>query len=154
MNEISPEKKRLGFTLTEIMIALVIIGVIAALALPSYRIQMLKIKNQEAIRVLMALWEAEKDYYRGNGVYTDNIADLAVEIPPMKNFTNLVLLTNFPEGGGCGGPIVTFRIRVDSMDSSYRIFILENGSFFCLSLHGGPCPDPLCIKMGFPAQYW
>ena len=132
----------------------VIIGVLAAVALPSYRIQMLKMKNQEAIRVLWALWEAEKDYYRENGAYTSVVAELAVEIPTMKNFTNLVL-ADFPVSG-CGGPDVTSRMSVDSIDSSYRIYMLENASFFCrpLPLASLLCPDPFCMKMGFPAQYW
>ena len=146
--------RKSGFTIIELMVAAIIIGVLAAIAIPSYRIQMLKVRNQEAARVLYALWDAEKDYFRDNGVYTGNIDDLAVEIPTMKNFTNLVLADS--PVSGCGGPIVTSRMSVDSMDSSYRIYMLENGSLFCRPLPLVPlvCPDPFCIKMGFPAQYW
>ncbi len=138
----------------EVMVVIAIIGVLAAIAIPSYRIQMLKVKNQEAVRVLWALWEAEKDYFRDNGVYTSNVGDLAIEIPTMKNFTNLILADSAVSG--CGGPEVTSRMSVDSMDSSYRIYMMENGSFFCRSLPIGPllCPNPFCMKMGFPAQYW
>lgn len=143
-----------AFTIIEIIVVVVIIGVLAAIAMPSYRIQMLKVKNQEAVRVLWALWEAEKDYFRDNGVYTSNVGDLAIDIPTMKNFTNLVLTDSQVQG--CGGPFVTNRMSVDSIDSSYRIYLMENGSLFCRSGLVGPllCPDPFCMKMGFPAQYW
>ena len=50
--------------MTELIIVVIIIGVLAAVAIPSYRIQMLKMKNQEAVRVLMVIWEAQKEYYR------------------------------------------------------------------------------------------
>ncbi len=140
--------------MTELIIVVVILGVLAAVAIPNYRIQMLRMKNQEASRVLMALWEAEKDYYRENGAYTSDTNKLAVEIPTMKNFTNLVL-TDSPVSA-CGGPEVTSRMSVDSRDSSYRIYMLEDASLFCRPLPLAPllCPDPFCMKMGFPAQYW
>lgn len=146
------KNKKDGFSFIEVAVVVLIIGVLAALAFPSFRIQMMKVKNQEAVRVLMALWEAQLDYYRENGVYAGDINNLDVVIPAMKNFTNLTM-TDFPVQG-CGGPVVTSRMSVDSLDSSYRIFMMENGKLFCRVLPVSSCPDSLCMKMGFPAQYW
>ncbi len=152
MDTAARKKKKQGFSFIEVMFVVLIIGVLAALAFPSFRIQILRMKNQEATQILIALWEAQRDYYRENGVYTNDINDLDVVIPSMKNFTNLTM-TDFPISG-CGGPVVTSRMSVDSVDGSYRIFMLEDGKFFCRVLPVSSCPDPFCIKMGFPAQYW
>ncbi|MBI5150710.1 MAG: prepilin-type N-terminal cleavage/methylation domain-containing protein [Candidatus Omnitrophica bacterium] len=139
-------KQTPGFTVMELIVVVVIVGVLAAVALPSYKIQMLKMKNQEAIRVLTAVWEAEKDYYRENGVY-GNPNSLDVVIPQMKNFTNLQLSTSTVTA--CSGLSVAFRIHVDSIDSSYRLFILEDGRFLCRRLSAYPCTDNFCLQRGF-----
>ena len=131
-----------GFTMIEIMVVVVVIGILAALALPSYRIQMLKIKNQEAIRILMVLWEAQKDYYRENGVYTNNVNNLAINIPTPKNFGNPILFNNFSMV--CGGSNQRMLATMATTPvQSHGIYITEKGEFFCFSLNSS-----ICTKMG------
>lgn len=141
------KNKKDGFSFIEVVVVALIIGVLAALAFPSFRIQMMKVENQEAIRILLALGEAEVEYYRENGEYTSDLDKLTVEIPTIKNFTNL-LLTEFPVAM-CDGPIVTGRITLDALHASYRLYLLDDGRIMCRSLPG-TCPGDLCKKMGFP----
>ncbi|HCI45599.1 MAG TPA: hypothetical protein DE315_08755 [Candidatus Omnitrophica bacterium] len=132
-------KRPRGFTIMELIIVVIIIGVLAAVALPSYRIQMLKMKNQEAIRILMAVWEAQKEYYRENGTYTNNIADLTIDIPASKNFVFVAWNAVF---SGICPPQRQLACAV-SFDSSYFLEVLVDGRIVCLA--GGA----LCAKMGF-----
>lgn len=132
----------------ELIIVVVVIGVLAAVALPSYRIQMLKMKNQEAIRVLLAVWEVQKEYYRDNdGAYAMAIGLLPIDIPTLKYFQNLSF-SGVP--ASCTGPAESHVAFIDSMDSVYRLYMLEDGRIVCAPAGVGPCPGSLCTKMGFP----
>ena len=140
-----------AFTIMELIVVIVIIGALAALALPSYRIQMLKMKNPEGTRVLLAVWEAQKEYYRENGVYfagtiSDINSQMAITIPPLKYFTGLAA-----ESSGsvsCTGPAVPYLAGVVSNDSSYQLRVLEEGRVVC-----HPCAASLCQQMGFKADW-
>lgn len=132
----------------ELLVVIVIIGVLSAMAMPSYRIQMSKMKNQEAVRILMVLWEAQKDYYRGNGVYTSDINDLAIDIPAPKHFTNLDVRDGTPPVPCSGPPEMPLAI-MEANDASYTLYALVDGRVVCKPASGG-CPGPLCTQMGFP----
>ncbi len=130
----------------------VIIGVLAAVALPSYRIQMLKMKNQEAIRILMVLWEAQKDYYRENGAYlgyTSNLdeinTNLNVGISPPKNFVNVIVGDNMVIWMGVSKKRLA---AMEAKDGSYLLLSIEDGSVACWPLEVGFLGG--CKKMGFP----
>ena len=131
-----------AFTIIEIIVVVVIVGVLAAIAMPSYRIQMLKVKNQEAVRVLTALWEAQKDYYRDWGVYAPSTIPLSVDIPNLKNFNDPSVYVE--DYAWCiGGPKRKLAdVLVDT--GNYTLSVLEDGSIVCT-----PCGGSICYKMGF-----
>ncbi len=62
-------RKHKGFTLIEIMIVVVIIGILAALAIPRFRQAALKSKIDEAKVVLKHIYEAAQSYYSQYGSY-------------------------------------------------------------------------------------
>ena len=134
-------KRPWGFTIMELIIVVIIIGVLAALALPSYRIQTLKIQNQEAVRILMVVWEAQIDYKRETGSYTWDIPnDLAIDIPAPKYFSDPL-----PYGLGSPLPSVVKLGMMFHLREGYALGIREDGSIRCLAAAAG-----LCQKMGFP----
>lgn len=58
-----------GFTLTEILMTIVIIGVIAGIAVPQYVITTEKSRSQEALDNLAAARDAMTRYFAVNGTY-------------------------------------------------------------------------------------
>jgi|SRR3989338_2962 len=138
-------KTRLGFTIMELIIVVIIVGVLAAVAIPSYRIQVLKMKNQEAVRILMYLWEAQKDYFRETGGYTNNMVVLAVDPVTPQNFQAAV-----PDDGtssvACGGAPQNYLASIQDNTLTYTLYVLTDARIVCT-----PCPGSLCTKMGFPA---
>lgn len=69
-------RTRAGFTMLEILITVVIIGILATLAVPGYMSTVEKSKKQEALQVLTILREAQQRYWIGNNAYADNFDGL------------------------------------------------------------------------------
>ena len=70
-----------GFTLIELLVVVLIIGILAAIALPQYKKAVLRARLSVGISLVAALHEAEQSYYMIHGAYTSDIAALDVEIP-------------------------------------------------------------------------
>ncbi|HUE90562.1 type IV pilin protein [Pseudomonas sp.] len=58
-----------GFTLIELMIVIVVIGILAAIAYPSYEEYMRKAKRADAQTVLLELAQFMERHYTANGTY-------------------------------------------------------------------------------------
>ena len=75
-----------GFTLIELLVVVLIIGILAAVALPKYELAVEKSRAAEALAVLKNLREAQELYYMANGEYTTDLTLLDIEPPESKNF--------------------------------------------------------------------
>jgi len=64
---------RRGVTMFELLVVLVLVGVVAALALPAYRRQMIRVHRTEAITALLDLQIAEERFFLRHHSYTTNI---------------------------------------------------------------------------------
>ena len=86
---------RRGFTLIEIAIVLVLIGILAAMAITTYRMMINKARMTQAKTVLGHLTKTEATYFSDHDRYTDNV--VLLDFDPVKyNFyeVSVVLLDN------------------------------------------------------------
>lgn len=100
MKSQSKNKSR-GFTLVEIMIVVVIIGLLAAMAIPAFQ----KVRSQSQDKTVLnnarQLSAAADQYYLENGVTTCALGDLigaAAYIKQLRNVANEVYPGNFTQG--------------------------------------------------------
>jgi type IV pilus assembly protein PilE len=85
-----------GFTLIELMIVIVIIGVLASIGVPQYQDYVQKSRRSEATRTLMQIAALQEQFFMDNRSYT-------------SNFTNL----NFPVAGTVTTESGYYAITID-----------------------------------------
>ena len=74
-------KNKQAFTLIELLVVVLIIGILAAVALPQYQKAVEKARAATIFPLLKAVGEAQENYYLANGTYATSFDDLTVDIP-------------------------------------------------------------------------
>ena len=69
-----------GFTLIELLVVVLIIGILAAVALPQYQKAVKKAKYTKMMAWVKKVGEAQTQYYLEKGAYTTSLADLGFAI--------------------------------------------------------------------------
>ncbi len=74
-------KNRKGFTLLELLVVVLIIGILAAIALPQYKFAIAKSKFNAFKSTVKAIAEARERYYLVNNQHTNDLDELDINIP-------------------------------------------------------------------------
>lgn len=82
------KNNRQGFTLIELMIVVIIVGILAAVAIPLYNNYTLKSKRTNAIQNLLNLASAQERFRQDAAAYA---SDLQLVKPPDYNYTYRVI---------------------------------------------------------------
>ena len=69
-----------GFTLIELLVVVLIIGILAAVAVPQYQKAVEKSKAAQALSFLKTVVQAEESFYMANGYYTSFFEKLDIEL--------------------------------------------------------------------------
>jgi type IV pilus assembly protein PilA len=74
-----------GFTLIELLVVILIIGILAAIAIPSFLSQKDKAGDASAKSYARNMQTAEETYYTDNSTYTATLADLQAIEPVLRD---------------------------------------------------------------------
>ena len=146
---------RAGFTLMELLVVVLIIGILAAVALPQYRRAVVKARTARVLPLLRSLAEAEERFYMANGYYASDLADLDVAVSDIK----------LPDGKGVNWQIV----ENESVSASYNYLVdmppvgyyfrhgtsshPVHGKFYCNG-YDSDIKAWVCQSLGEPVYSW
>ena len=119
-------KSRRGFTLVELAVVIVIIGVLAAFGVPKFLNSVERSKAAEAFAYLSALRTAEERFQAKEGVYTADATKLDITMQPPKYFTpGSITVVN--SGSTPGWSCTLTRIAASSSKGAYTVTFTEDG---------------------------
>ena len=88
LQHVAKKKKEEGFTLIELLVVIIIIGILSAIALPSFLNQANKAKQSEAKQYLASINKGQQAFYAENGGFINDITAIGQLGLGIKSVTN------------------------------------------------------------------
>ena len=118
---------RKGFTLVELAVVIVIIGVLAAFGVPRFLQSVERSKAAEAFQYLSAVRSAQERYISQQGVYAGDLTAMDITQSTPKYFSVGSVTTANPGGGVPTWTLTLTRIAATSSYGDYTVTFTQDG---------------------------
>ena len=154
------KKEEGGFTLIELLVVIIIIGILAAIALPSFLNQANRARQSEATTYVGSMNRAQQAYYLERGRFTEELGQLGLGIAAETDFYSYdiesgdiqVAVTNQAKPDGTDAAVraylgVTYVGRVDiggdATEATTQALLCEGAN---PPVNGGPVGDEVVAR--------
>jgi prepilin-type N-terminal cleavage/methylation domain-containing protein len=130
-----------GFTLIELLVVVLIIGILAAVALPQYEKSVTKSRIMTGLSIARALGQSLDEYYLANGEFTAVYDNLTLSVP-----------SGFTDANGVPYTSMTGKdtIYYDAGTSKQKMYRLQSGGKVQYQV---PLPNGKSINIYFYSSY-
>ena len=148
------DERRSGFTLIELLVVVLIIGILAAVALPQYQAAVTRTRLAELQILTRSIKDAEERYFMANGEYTNAFSDLDISLPGTgipnvaeywKPTDQAVCVLSAPRDVYCvnsqgGSHVSGWQIWLDRAENAPQTL--------CYAYAGNKAAEKACLSMG------
>lgn len=138
-----------GFTLLELLVVVVIIGILAAIALPQYKLAVEKTKSAEALAILQSMARAQQNYYLIHGSYATSFDGLDISLPgTLRNVVGGGEYITLPSGWTI---VMTSKSYTHATNKSFTntiVFHYINNVRSCHAKQNNKIANKVCESLG------
>lgn len=160
--------KNRAFTLIELLVVVLIIGILAAIAVPQYQKAVMKANLHKGIPIVESLYQAQQAYYLTHGEFATDVDNLDISIP-INESCEKVQTNNFSRyvcdfgkiGIGSWLASVMFQDPNNNIlyarylfDVPYQEIILEAGARYCYAKGTNEIALNVCKGIGGELIYY
>ncbi len=129
MWKLSASENRKGFTLVELAVVIVIIGVLAAFGVPRFLKSVERTKASESFAYLAAVRGAQERYIAKEGIYADAVSKLDIVLASPTYFSDPTTIITSNDAGVPKWKLILTRDSTTSSWGAYTVIFTQNG--FC-----------------------
>lgn len=141
-----------GFTLIELLVVVLIIGILAAVALPQYQKAVDKSRYATLMPVATNVKNAQETFYMASAEYTDDLRNLDIQLPGTLNGNKAEFGDGVKVEVSADGTNDYVSASKDGLDNKYVMYFAQSANFpkeiHCEALSSSERAKQLCLGMG------
>ena len=133
-----------GFTLLELLVVVLIIGILAAIALPQYKLAVEKSRIAQVLPILKNIIQAQELFYIVNERYANNLSELDVDVVTPTGWTLLFYNSDDYHKVEIHSTTSANHVQIISYYNNCGTACIHPGKIYCWASGSDPFGQRIC----------